>query len=231
MIIILSICALIVLGLFAFVACQLHPDGIELEIAKALLNLLTVVIVTQAGAIVYSRYEQKKRKDELSDSARMRILDSLTLVFGEIKRLRRKIRSRLLFLDNGAAVTRDAISLEVYDSSLNEINAMQITLEAVAKDVENMENLFSKPRKVFDAVSQMEAYLNTMVDEWEHNSVKFDDHTSKVDIAEFPKLADFLGEYKSSQFRKEFVHKYYSAADYMRADLMDGRSTAWKLKN
>jgi hypothetical protein len=51
------------------------PSGLQLEVAKALLNILTVAVVGQAVAFMVALHNESRRKEAEADQLRQRALD------------------------------------------------------------------------------------------------------------------------------------------------------------
>jgi hypothetical protein len=60
-------------------------------------------------------------------------------------------------------------------------------------------------------LSSMDEYLNLIIDEYEHELVK----GSTINLSKQKRVGDFIGDYKESYFRYEFIHAYYNAYDVL----------------
>lgn len=204
------------------------PNGLELEVAKALLNVLTVAVVAQAVAFLIALHNETRRRQGEADQLRQRTLDALNQAFIAAKRTRRRVRARSTLVSSSGTTELRRISRTQYFKSLEQLNDVQLTLEVLAKDIETNAGLFREGEMTFSLVSSMEEYLNELVDEWEHSNVPFTGQPSSVDVQGLPRFNDFIGDYRSSCFRPQFVHSYYGAIERIRGSLVTAKSEAWK---
>jgi hypothetical protein len=203
------------------------PSGLQLEVAKALLNILTVAVVGQAVAFMVALHNESRRKEAEADQLRHRALDALNQAFMSAKRVRRRARARSTLVSSSCLIER-RITKSQYYKYLEELNDVQLTLEILAKDLETNANLFKEGPKTFSLVSSMEEYLNEMVDEWEQLNVQFTGEPASVDTKSLRWFNDFIGDYRTSEFRPKFVHSYYAAIERIRASLVTAKSESWK---
>ena len=227
-IVFLSLVALAALVGLVAVGHFYAPVGLDLEIAKSLLEILTVAVVGQAVALTVKLHNDSRRKQAAADQIRYRALDTLNHTFVSAKRIRRRARARSTVLSPGEASEHRRITRVQYFKCLEQVNDIQLALEVLAKDIETRAGLFKEGRGIFRLVSSMEEYLNGLVDEWEHLNVPFTGQPRAVAVEQLARFADFIGPYRTSRFRPKFVHAYYEAVELLRASLADARSQSWK---
>jgi hypothetical protein len=203
------------------------PSGLQLEVAKALLNILTVAVVGQAVAFMVALHNESRRKESEADQLRQRALDALNQAYTSAKRVRRRARARSTLVSSSGSIER-RITKAQYFKHLEQLNDVQLSLEILAKDLETNASLFKDGPKTFSLVSSMEEYLNELVDEWEHLNVQFTGEPASVDTKSLRWFNDFTGDYRASEFRPKFVHSYYAAIERIRASLVTAKSGSWK---
>lgn len=227
--------ALVLLGvalvaIAALVAVQhiYAPTGFQLEVAKALLNILTVAVVGQAVAFLIALHNETKRKASEADQIRHRALDSLNQAFVATKRVRRRARARSTLVSTSGTTEQRRISRGLYFNSLEQLNDVQLKLEILAKDLETYAGLFKDGLATHASVTSMEEYLNGLINEWEHSSVEFVGTPPSANVREMPRFADLIGYYPATDFRPKFVHCYYAAVEKLRGSLVTTTSKSWK---
>ena len=203
------------------------PPGLELEVGKALLNVLTVAVVAQAVAFMIALHNEARRREGEADQLRLRTLGVLNQAYTAVKRTRRRARARSKRSASGAPLSR-SVSRALYFTSLEQLNDAQLKLELLAKDVETYASLFEDGATIYSSVSAMEEYLNDLVNEWEHLAVPFTGQPPEVNVSEVSRFADLIGDYQSSRFRPLFVHNYHAAIERLRASLVTSTSENWK---
>ena len=214
------------LGL-VFVNWRYKPAGLGLEVAKALLTVLTVAVGAQVAAFALTQYNELRRQQMEADQLRRGMLRALTRAFIAAKKVRRRARAE----SEAMETTGDRYVLRSsYCRCLERLSAVQLQIEEIAKNIENHGALFSDGHLLFASVSAMEEYLNRLVDEWENPPARFLGNPPVVLLSQLPRFGDLIGPYKSSEFRPEFVHSYYSALDGIRSALSLVKAVTWKAR-
>jgi hypothetical protein len=214
----------------AIIWCLFDPKGLETEIAKALLSILTASVITQAVAVVIYQYNEAKKAEAEKDSLRGRLLDRLNDAFVKIKGVRRKVRAQADAVDGKNGEKELLIPRNLYQETLEQMNDIQLGLEVISKDVETNSTILEHGDEIFRGVRAMEEYLNGMIDEWEHVHAKFDGDPPTAKTSTIPKFGDLLGDYRTSQFRPLFVHSYYETIEKIRASMSGRKALLWQVR-
>jgi hypothetical protein len=186
------------------------------EIAKSLLQLTVVAVAGHVVSILITKANNERQDLMRADELRNALLDRLNESFVEVKKVRRLARATSEKVMIGA-VTQLFIHKSRFHEYLQALNDAQLKLEIVSKDVESNKSLFIDAKDVIKRLDMMEEYLNRLVDEYEHLSVMtVSDPVDCFPVIGFSRLSDLLGPYKTSNFRKEFVHTYYANLESIR---------------
>jgi len=213
-----SILTLIVAGFMS------DQEDLGIEVFKATLNLLTVVLVTQIITISILLYSQNVNRLEAQDAFIISSLDQLHDCFFDLKKTRRQIRAYSQNKESSGRV----LSKKRYHESMEVINQIQLTLESIAKSIETNSDEITKSKEIFLNLSEMEDYLNKIVDEWEHKEITALPKDKFIQLDDLNALSDLIKDYKGSKFRTEFIHKYYHTITLFRQSISTGRSKLWK---
>ncbi len=191
-------------------------NDLATETYKALLQLALIAVAGHVVSILITKANNERQDLLRANDLRNGLLDRLNKSFVEVKRVRRVIRAtaekiqvgnnRQLYLEKGK-----------FHDFLQSINDAQLELELVSKDVESNKALFPDADSLIARLDSMEEYLNRIIDEYEHSIIQpVKSPANSYFLGHFSKLSDFLGTYKTSTFRKEFVHTYYSSLESIR---------------
>lgn len=186
------------------------------EIAKSLLQLAVIAVAGHVVSILITKANNERQDLIRADDLRNALLNRLNQSFVDVKKVRRLARAT-----SEKVVIGENVYLFVHKTKFHEylqsLNDAQLELELVSKDVESNKSLFVDAEDVITRLDMMEEYLNGLVDEYEHSSVKtVVDPLDCYPVASFPRLGDLLGSYKVSDFRKAFVHTYYANLESIR---------------
>ncbi len=200
---------------------------IEFEVAKALLE---IGIVSVTGAVVTAlvfEYQHRRREDENErDLYRMQLeyrdkllLSTLTQAmnaYSQAKRARRLLRGKAIVIQDEDK--EEIVLADQYDTYLETINAAQLELENLARDVETSTKAFSHSDTLKDHLWKMESYLHKLVGEYEESRRYFSD--GKLSFDKLPNLKEFLLPAKDSSFKPQFVAPYHEVQRFIRKDLL-----------
>jgi hypothetical protein len=186
------------------------------ETYKALLQLVVIAVAGHVVSILITK-ANNERLDLLSaNELRNRLLDRLNKCYVDVKKIRRIVRATAY-----KVVIDQAPHLYVERAKFHEflqlINDAQLELELVSKDVESNKMLFADSVDIILRLDSMEEYLNTIIDEYEHSTVTpVEEPRDCYAVDSFENLSDLLGNYKTSIFRRQFVHPYYASLESIR---------------
>ena len=211
----LALVVVTVVGLLV-VAAGWPVKDLPTEIAKALLQLSVVAVAGHVVSILITKANNERQDLIRADDLRNALLNRLNESFIDVKKVRRLARATSEKVMIGA-VTYLFIHRTKFHEYMQLLNDAQLDLELVSKDVESNKPLFVDAEEVIKRLDMMEEYLNRLVDEYEHSSVKtVVDPKDCFPVASFPRLSDLLGPYRVSEFRKAFVHTYYANLESVR---------------
>lgn len=202
------------------------PPTLPLEIAKACLNVLTAAVIVQFIAFIVAKAADSRKVRAQEDEFRRATLTRLNTAFTGIKGLRREARSKLTA--DRPADAEPHLARPAYNRLMKQVNAIQLDLELLAKDIETSHGIFLDSQAIYINVSHMEEYLNGLVDEWEGSGLRHA-RTDNVALSSTPALKDLLGNYEESRFRPRLVHTYYKAVEDVRKSMTAGQSLKWKV--
>lgn len=173
------------------------PPALPLEIAKACLNVLTAAVIVQLIAFIVARAADNRKLQAEEDAFRRATLTRLNTAFTGIKGLRREARSKLTA--DHPADAEPHFARPDYNRLMEQVNAIQLDLELLAKDIETSHGIFSDSQSIYINVGHMEEYLNRLVDEWEGSGRRLG-RTDKVALSSAPALKDYSAIMRSRAF-------------------------------
>jgi hypothetical protein len=186
------------------------------ETYKSLLQLVVVAVAGHVVSILITKANNERQDLLRADELRNDLLSRLNKCYVDVKKVRRVIRATAHKVAE-AETQQLYIDKTRFHDFLQAINETQLELELLSKDVESNKRLFIDAKALTDRLDSMEEYLNTIIDEYEHSSVKVVKKPANCYfLEEFEKLSDLVGEYRTSDFRTEFVHKYYASLESIR---------------
>jgi hypothetical protein len=192
--------------------------GFETETYKAALELLLITVTGQVISLLVTRATQAKEETKARDAFRREIITRLNRTYIDIKKLRRLMRAKSI--RNRTEAEPFEILESLYQEFLSQLNDSQLSLEVIAKDIQSAQGLFTDYNELHTDIHSMEEYLNHIVDEFEEALPSTDGISPRIRYLNYPRIADLIGAYKSSAFRRQFVHPYYRALDLLRKDLL-----------
>jgi hypothetical protein len=198
-ILMITVAALIVLGaLFAvFWGNSPDPKAYEFEIAKAILQIVVVVVFGSIASNVLTGYQEERKKlalavverehrgRERADYLRT-LLEGLLEAYHGVKRAR-----RLLFAEIGATAG-GRVSLIVYDSYLRSLTDDQLQFETYKR----MAKVLDPEPRIADEFENrckdIEHYLNEIIDEYKNNRYRVAASRDGLALDELERLKSFI---------------------------------------
>jgi hypothetical protein len=187
------------------------------ETYKTAIQLLVVAVTGHVVTFLVTKLNHEREESRSKDEFRRKIIEKLNDSFVEVKRLRRLMRASNTPASGG--LPQD-VAMSDYHSLMEELNEVQLRLEIVAKEVEAFQGLFKDHPTLQANLDRMEGYLNHIIDEFEHTAPVPIGTPPRFSLMSIPVIADYLGEYKQSRFRNEFIKPYYEALDMLRSELL-----------
>jgi len=210
LLVIAALCGLLVIGL------NWPVKDLATETYKSLLQLVVIAVAGHVVSILITKANNERQDLLRADELRNGLLSRLNKCYVDVKKVRRVMRATAHKIAEGDT-QRLYVDTTKFHDFLQSINESQLELELLSKDVESNKSLFIDADALIPQLDSMEEYLNTIIDEYESSSVKAVQKPPNCYLLEsFERLSDLIGDYKTSTFRKEFVHKYYASLESIR---------------
>ncbi|MBV4504228.1 hypothetical protein HU751_005155 [Pseudomonas sp. BW13M1] len=191
--------------------------------------ILQVVIVSGFGAwvsVLMSDYQLRQQaKEKEREVRRMKleyrevllksVLSRAMDAYGKAKTARRLFRGR------GVASNSRHLVLEQYDHFFDQINAAQLELEVLARDVRASDRTFSEPGGLDQNISKMEKYLGELISEYEQLRPQFSDPMTSFTISDLPRLEDYIRPSAQSEFKPSMITPFQGIQASIRKDLLN----------
>jgi hypothetical protein len=160
----------------------------------------------------------ERRKLEYREDLLKAILNQATASYSAVKKARRLLKARAIIQETGSLQER--VLGASYDSNMDIVNDAQFSFEHLAGDVETSKPAFTQPAELVEHFRSIEGYLERLIDEYEHNLRLFSGEPISKELASLPKLRDFVGPSKPSNFRTEVIEPYHKVQRLIRSDLL-----------
>ncbi len=187
----------------------------EVELAKLLLQIIVIVFIGGIVKLLIDNASKERQKADVQrelermranalNEFQKRLHDQLVQIFSDTKKSRRLLRAR-----------RSAVD---HDRQMELISDVQLDLETLAQEIKVAINIFSNEENLTSNIEAMAKYLNQLIDEYEHKFPKLSNKS--LSMSDLKWLNDFIGRYRKSEFRKQFVHTYRLALRSLQHDLL-----------
>ena len=212
-----------IISITILVTIYIHLDALdradlEIEVGKAMLNIIAVVIIGTIIQVIVRDFEQRSTYRDL---LRKDLSEEVSKLYSRAKHVRRRLR---------AHVTNEKIDSKIFDDLLSEISDIQLGLERYKRIADEGSNIGILPESIFSDLSSMEKYLSKLVSEYEETR-PLDPASSIISLTDLITLKDFIGNYKNSGFRAEFAIPYDNAARSVALESMKDLLRKQKKKN
>ena len=131
---------------------QANPGQLQLEIAKALLQLAVVVIAAGVARVLIDRYAEARASREALRTRRIDALNALTAGYFEVK--------KAIHLIHGYG------TIEVYGEQIQLIIAQRYVLQRLANEVGAGQYDLVNDAAVETALEDLDTQLRHLIDEW-----------------------------------------------------------------
>lgn len=219
-VVLFSVSIAIVVGLLIFVVKCFQPDNVGIEVVKSLLQLLVVVLLGSVISLAVKEFNVGRQRIEAIQEFRKATLSLLGGAYSSTKRSRRLLRAKGLSLSAAEDDATMVIHQDMYSKQMEEVINAQLNLEAIGTEVETAMKNFDNAVDIISDIRTMDEYLNLLIDEYEESLRNFDRHSKVRPLAELPKLLDFIGPYRDSRFRTDFVERYKSLLKAIQKDVL-----------
>jgi membrane protein implicated in regulation of membrane protease activity len=188
------------------------------EVFKLTYQFLLIVVIGGAISWLYSQFTKRQEKeDKAREQARAKKAEEKTLQgkfrvgflqsYNAAKSVRRLLRATARTITEVNGTTTEVIKLSPYDRQMQKLVQVQLQFETLKEEAESEEALFTgvpELQNLQGTLETIEKYLNRIVSEYEDSSKLFHSGDPQP-LAEFPRLAEFIGPYESAtDFKTEF---------------------------
>jgi hypothetical protein len=166
----------------------IQPDSFEREVAKILVQLIGIVLVT--GVISAAVAEYQKERDRAADLQQRKdnllrtMLDETIAAYHDVKQTRRLMRARMW--ENSG----DPIGVDIYDQHLAAINDAQLEFERLARYPNLIEDVRINNTQLKDSLDLIEQSLMNVVNEYERERRNV--AGGSVLLEDLPELVGFM---------------------------------------
>ena len=197
-------------GLAVVCASDPRPNTFTYELAKALLQLLTVIVIGGGLSLVTFNYQserddrresQLKARDdqrdlqERSDAVLRDLLREALESYHAVKRARRFLRARRVGAADG-----EYIDVEAYEEQLAVINDVQLDFERLQLVAGLVRDVRVDAQKLVKEFETIQKYLSELLTEWEQTR-RNTKAASTLSLRDLEKLYAFMDEGRRYVFR------------------------------
>jgi hypothetical protein len=192
-----------------------YVKTLGLDTAKISIQLLLVVLF---GGIFIQEYNRIRARKAAVNELRRTILRDLSRAYSDVKGVRRILRGNCEPIKNNeTGLAEDCVPLTVYDEHISTINATQLDLEIMVRELRIVTGIFSEQDELSRLIKRMEKNLNRVIDEYEER-VKLHRGATSIPLSKLPELNAFVVKRQKSDVDKrrestfdEFVSSYQKA--------------------
>lgn len=179
------------------IAAHLHE-----EVFKLLAQLVILVGIGGLGHLILTEINTSRERRDANRTLLRTALSDIAGAYNEVKSVRRLLRAEAVrpnFMNQSAYVLK-----EPYVACLRRISDAQLKLEAQLRFIEGNEAQYPEPEKLRGLLSDAEAYLGTLISEWERRVGSLSDAPEQNKLADFESLPCFLAKAEQG-FRRGFA--------------------------
>ena len=178
---------------------QLGYDTIKLSIQLFLIVLF--------GGIFIQEYNRARARKDAINEFRRTFLKDLSRAYSDAKGVRRILRARC----ERTATDEDRIPLPIYDEHIATINATQLELEIMVRELKIIKGVFNNTDKLIRHITDMEKYLGQVIEEYETHVKRYRGEAS-IPLSALHRLQGFIKktDEDTSEFWK-FAISYHEA--------------------
>ncbi len=200
---------------------DLDRAKIWLETTKTLLQIISALVVGVFVSSVTRAFLNARKVDRALHDYRLGFLNELQSAYQRVKRSRRVLRATGLTTKFGAQpITMSPIQVTTYGEQMDVLNEAQLELERLIVEVGNFPDAFSEHKQLTIAISSMESYIRSVLEEYEKRWPQLATVPGNVNVTVLEGLNDLAGPYSGSRFRTDFADRYDDAIGYMREELL-----------
>lgn len=164
------------------------------ELAKLTAQMVLIAIF---GGILIQEYNRKRQNKSARNQFRKTILNELTSCYIKTKKIRRQIRAKCRGKDQART-----ISCSDYHKEMEQLNDIQLRLEAILIEIKSFDNAFSKAEPltkgfeeffkpdIISSLKKMKKYLHSLIEEYEEAQID-EIESNQVTLFDLKKLDNF----------------------------------------
>ena len=186
------------------------PELKKLGYETIRLSIQLLLIVLFGGIFIQEYNHARARKDAVNEFRRA-ILKDLSHAYSDAKGVRRILRARCERTAINGSARGDCIPLPLYDEHIAIINATQLELEIMVRELEIIKGVFKNTKELIAHIKEMEKYLGHVITEYETN-VKEYRGAASIPLSDLPRLRALIIKTatKEGDFEK-FSNSYHDA--------------------
>ncbi|HEX8564492.1 MAG TPA: hypothetical protein VF648_02400 [Pyrinomonadaceae bacterium] len=177
------------------------------ETIKLSIQLFLIVLV---GGIFIQEYNRARARKDAVNEFRRTFLRDLLRIYSDVKGARRILRAKCESRTDGkTTIAEDCIPITIYHEHISTINANQLELEIMVRELKIIKGVFKNTVVLIDFIKGMERYLNKVISEYE-TIVKAHRGATSIPLSEVPRLKALVVKGEGSDFL-EFSSRYHEA--------------------
>ena len=178
------------------------------ETIKLSIQLLLVVLF---GGIFIQEYNRSRARKVAVNDFRRATLRNLSRAYSDIKGVRRILRAKCQPTSDAKSVTlEDCLPLTAYDEHIATINATQLELEILVRELEIIKEVFEETKTLIGYIRSMEEYIKEVINEYEIKSKEYRGSVS-VPLSRLPRLSALIAKMSENSDFLKFAESYDKA--------------------
>jgi hypothetical protein len=174
------------------------------------LSIQLILIVLFGGIFIQEYNRSRARKTAMNDFRRT-TLRNLSRAYSDIKGVRRILRAKCQSVPQLQFKTvGDCLPLAAYDEHIATINATQLELEILVRELKIIKEVFENTDALIGYITSMEEYIKEVVSEYETESKKHRGSDS-VPLSKLPRLSALIARRTESTDFRVFAEGYDKA--------------------
>ncbi|MGB0123833.1 MAG: hypothetical protein WA419_00105 [Silvibacterium sp.] len=197
---------------------QMKADAraaLYLEAAKALLQLIVVIMLGALVTLVIKQSENNKKADKALHDFRVEFLNRLRSFDDAVKKSRYVLRSSGLTNQYVQHLVITPPQIDVYDAQLSALQDAESGVGRLIQDITSFRDAFSENVVLENKLRNMQLFLRELLEEYEKSRPNF----PQVLLSSLPMLAGFTGLPAGAGYN-DWLSGYTAATVIIRKDLL-----------
>ncbi len=193
-VLILTTLILAMAGVISFLIFGSHiKAALEPELFSVSYQFLLIVVLGGAVSLLYKQFSTEQDRDRERRLILRQMHSELLDAFNVAKRVRRTVRARVGYTSDRQALGLRYIIGADYREQMDALMEAQLKFEVYAKRAVERELYFAQGEELNAQCGKIEDYLRQIIKEYEINLTNFDETFPGKQLADLPKLAEFIG--------------------------------------